>query len=495
LHAWIGFVIPRSLRVPRFKAFRSLALPALAATALLVLAYELAGFTAVHSTLADFRAFWCAGSAVLHGADPYRTASLAACEHAPAPWGLYSAPNGLVVPAPLPPYALALLAPLALLTYPAAACVWFVALAAATAASLRLLMRTLCIPASAAAWMLLLPVTVLWLPFGETAPLALFGAVLAARAMQLQRWGAAAAGLALLAIEPHVALGAWICVAAFMPRMRLALVFAALVLGGLSFAIGIGVPAEYLLRVLPLHALAELPRPVQFSAAWLLDAAGAPPAASLRAGSVSYVVMLAAGITAAARLRGRWNDASVLVYAPMAAALVGGAFIHASQLALALPFAAMLASRERGRISAAAAVACGTLAVPWLQGGQQSIVLAGVAAATCVVWLLSRSERLTVRAMSAWLVLAVLLVVAHRAPHTAGQHMRVFPIAPSAAELASAPWGREIWREQSQTTLADWLGKAPSWIALLLLVGGAAGAAVHKEPVVAIRIDEAPALP
>lgn len=489
-------MIPKSLFVPRSRAFRNSAFLALAATALLVLGYELAGFAAVHSTLADFRAFWCAGSAVLHGTDPYKTVSLASCEHASAPWGFYTAPHGVVVPAPLPPYALLLFAPLALLTYPAAAFVWFLTLAAAVVASLRLLAQTLRISWSAAAWMLLLPAAVLWLPFGETAPLALLGATLAARALQLQRWRTAAAGLVLLAVEPHVAAGAWICVAAFVPRMRAPLIAAGLVLAGLSFAGGAAIPAEYLLRVLPLHALAELPRPVQFSAAWLLDAAGVSPAAALRVGGASYIVMLVASLAAAPRLRVRWNDPSVLVFAPMAAVLVGGAFIHASQLALALPFAAALAVRERGWVAAIAGVACGTLAVPWLQGGpQQIVVLAGVAVAACVVRLLVRDERLTLRAMTAWGVLAVLLLVAHHSQQTPAREPRIFPVAADRAGLASASWGRTIWRDQSATTIADWLGKAPSWIALLLLVGCAARAAAHKEPVFAVGVGEVPAAP
>jgi hypothetical protein len=432
----------------------------------------------------------------MHGADPYRTASLAACEHASVPWRLYSAPHGLVVPAPLPPYALLAFVPFALLTYSAAAMCWFIVLAACVVVSVRLLSQTLAVQMPFAAWLLLLPATVLWLPFGETAPIALLGAALAARALQRGQWAVCALGLALFALEPHVALGAWICVAAFVPRMRVPLAVAAAALLGASFAIGAALPAEYALRVLPVHALAELPRPAQYSAAWLLNAAGVSPELALRAGSASYALMLAAGIFTASRLRNRWNDCAVLVYAPMAFALTGGAFIHASQLALALPFAVSLALRERGAVAAVAALACAALTVPWMQGGQQQvIVLAGIAVASIVVWNITRNERLSAGAMTVWIVLVALLLAVHRFPAASSHAARVFPVAAGQGQLASAVWGRSIWREQSTATIADWLGKAPSWIALLLLVGGAARAAAHKEPVLAVRIDEAPALP
>lgn len=488
-------MIRTNQHAPYSKAFRNAALPALIAIALAVLAYELNGFASVHSTLADFRAFWCAGSAVLHGADPYATASISACEHAPMPLNFYTAPAGVVVPAPLPPYVLVVFAAFALLPYPLAAAAWLAATAAALIFAVRTLIGVLGIPSSAAVCMLLLPATVLWLPFGEATPIALFGAAAAARGLQQNRYGFAAIGLALLAVEPHVAIGAWTCAALFVKRVRVPLVVCGVILVALSVLAYPSALAEYLLRVLPLHALAEVPRPVQYSATWLLNALGASPAFALRAGACTYVAALAIGIVLAVRLHQKWNDPAVLAFVPMATVLLGGTFVHASQIALALPFATMIAVRERRRTGALCAVACGALAVPWLQGGaQQTIVLLGVAVSTAVVYTLRADQRLAMRSMAAWSALAALLVLAHRVP-PAAQHSQAFPITQSTREYASAAWGRYIWREQSTVTLADWLGKAPAWVALLLLVGSAAGIAAHKEPVLVVRVDEAPALP
>ncbi|HKU67727.1 MAG TPA: hypothetical protein VJP85_08125 [Candidatus Baltobacteraceae bacterium] len=464
--------------------------------AIVLLAYEILGFAAVHSLLADFHAFWCAGSALAHGADPYRAAALSACERAPAPWGLYSAPTGVVVPAPLPPYALAAFAPLAYLPYSLAACLWFAAIAGALCACVVLLARVLRIGALPAAWMLLLPATVLWLPFGEATPFALLGALLAAYAAQRERWSLCALGLALLAVEPHLALGAWACVALFAARARAPLAIAGAALLGIALAAGPGLFIEYLRAVLPLHALAEVPRPAQYSATWLLDALGVSPGSALQAGAATYAASLIASVIVAVRLQRRWNDRCALVFTPLAAAVIGGTFVHASQIALALPFAAALATREGGRTAALAAAACGVLAVPWLQGDpQQTIVLAGIGVCAAVVFLLAKNAAPALRVLTASAVLAAVLVMAHRSAAPLGREPRTFPVAASPGELASASWGRYIWREQSSVTFADWLGKAPSWLALLVLAGLAAGAASNKEPVIALRVHEAPASP
>ena len=490
-------MIRKKQRGPRSTASRSLALPALAGVAIVILAFELIGFAGVHSVLADFRAFWCAGSAVAHGADPYRTAALSLCERTPAPWGLYSAPAGVVVPAPLPPYALAFFAVFSPGSFPAAAILWFALLGAALLAAGVLLRRTLRVTSAVTAFMLLLPATVLWLPFGEVTPLALLGAALAARGLQTERAPLAAAGLVLLAFEPHLAAGAWLCVLLFARRARIWVAAAGALLLAACIAVHPGALLEYAGTVLPLHALAEVPRPAQYSATWLLDALGVPTAIALRAGAATYVLMLAGGIAVAVRLRRRWNDAAVLVFAPLAAAVVGGTFVHASQLALALPFAAMLAARERGRAAVLGALSCAALAVPWSAGGgQQAIVLAGIGICAGLVLVLSQNRALALRALLASIAFAALLVLAHHTSAARVVHQsRTFPAAAQAQRYASASWGRYIWNEQSSVTPADWLGKLPAWAALLVLAGAAVGAASNKKPVLAVRVHQAPVVP
>lgn len=471
----------RNPRAGRSNPFPSFAAPAFAGLALLLLGYQLYGFSAVHSVLADFHSFWCSGSALLHGADPYRSGALGACERTAAPFGLYSARPGIVVPAPLPPYALALFVPFALLSFPVAAILWFAILAFATFAAVRLLVTVLRVPAAAAAWMFLLPAAVLWLPYGEVTPLALLGAAIAAFALQRQQWPLAALGLALLAIEPHLALPAWVCVWLFVPQARMTTTIAGAALLAGSIALHPGIFLEYVRSVLPLHALAEVPRVTQYSAAWLAYVAGAPAAGALRAGAITYGVSCVAGIVVAGGLRTRWNDPAVLIFAPVAFAVLGGTFVHASQIALALPFAAMLALHARGSLQAIAAAACAVLAVPWLQGGQQqTVVFLGIAAATGVALALTRDRALALRIALGSAALCVVLVIMHRSPAVLWR-APAFPVAARAGELASAAWGRYVWREQSGVILADWFAKAPVWLALLALTGGGIAAAARAE--------------
>lgn len=486
-------MIPRNTYAAHFKASRSFAAAALAVFAVALLAYELHGFAAVHSALADFRAFRCAGSALVHGADPYRAAALASCEQSSAPLGLYSAPAGLAVPAPLPPYALLLFVPFAYAAFPISAVLWLLVLCCAVIVSARVFARALRIALPSVGWMLLLAAVLLWLPFGEATPIALLGAALASRALQTQQRVMAAGGFALLALEPHLALGAWLCTFFFAPRMRATLLVAGGALIVLSLAVHAGALVEYAGSVLPLHALAEVPRPAQYSATWALAAIGVSPRVALQIGTLTYAAALIGGVWAAARLLQRWNDAAVLVLAPIAAAAIGGTFVHASHIALALPFAAMLAVREPGRAGRAAALACAVLSVPWLTGASQQVMLfAGAGVAAAVTLSLTRSRPVAAGVFAGALACAVVLFTlrqTHAVPQT-----RTFPIAERTGELASASWGRYVWREQSAVTAVDWLGKMPTWFALLLLAG-AAGAAAHKQAVVVVRVRDAPAAP
>ena len=363
--------------------------------------------------------------------------------------------------------------PFSLLGYAVAAWLWFALCAAAVWVSIRAIAVVTGISTLASALMLLLPAAVLWLPYGEATPIALVGAAIAAWGVKREKAPAVGLGLGLLAIEPHLALGAWLCVFIAVPRARVSVVAAGVALLGLCVAVHSAALPEYLRGVLPLHALAEVPRPTQYSATWLFYAAGAPIAAALLAGEISYALLLLFGIAAAIRLQRGPSDA-VVVLAPIAAAVIGGTFVHASQIALALPFAAMLAMRSSGAVRNAAAICCGVLAVPWLQGGQQqTIVILGVAIASGVVLAVSADRALTLRVAGATSILAILLIFASRSAVVLTR-APAFPFPESRFEYASASWGRYIWKEQSAVRIADWLGKAPTWFALLLLAGSTA---------------------
>lgn len=486
---------PRRASRAFFKASPSVTAALVAALALSLLAYEVRGFSSVHEALADFHAFYCAGSALAHGADPYRTAALSPCERVREPWGFYSASADVVLPAPLPPYAIALFAAFSPLSYPLAALLWLAASIGAVLAAGCIYVRSMRVAPLAVAAMLLLPAAVLWLPFGELGPLALLGAVIAAAEIDRSP-PAAAIGFVLLALEPHVAAAAWICAFLAAPRMRAPLAISGLALVAACAAVHPGLLAEYVREVLPVHALAELPRPSQYSAAWLLYTLGVPAAAALAGGAASAFAASIGGIALAVQLTRRWRDGAAVVFVPVALSVIGGTFVHASQIVLALPFAALVATREGGTVRTCAAFACAMLAVPWSQTGTQTAVLfAAAAVAACVVYCLCRSA-----ALAAWSLLGAIACAA--VVTLASQHHAIgaasgneFVVPPAQRELASAEWGRHVWEKQSSASIADWAAKAPAWIALLLLVGSAARAAANKEAEAAVGVRQTPVAP
>lgn len=70
----------------------------------------------------DFRAFYCGAKVVSEHHDPYRIHSMTVCENAAA--DEFRLPHRDILPAPLPPYALYALSPLARLPFAVASPLW-----------------------------------------------------------------------------------------------------------------------------------------------------------------------------------------------------------------------------------------------------------------------------------------------------------------------------------------------------------------------------------
>jgi hypothetical protein len=94
----------------------------------------------------DFRAFYCAGSAVRAHADPYREHPLDECERRVRAPALSTLRSGVAVPAPFPGYVLALFALFATLPFAAALALWMAVMAAAVATAVVLLARVTATP-------------------------------------------------------------------------------------------------------------------------------------------------------------------------------------------------------------------------------------------------------------------------------------------------------------------------------------------------------------
>jgi hypothetical protein len=318
---------------------------------------------------ADFRAFYCASRTLTDGHDPYRTEPLRSCEHAAARGFGLRMFDGLVLPAPLPPYALVLFAPLARLDFHIASPLWLGFSLVAFAVSALFVARLARWPVAVTTLALLGPLAYVSLPLGQVMPVVVALICGAALAVRSRRFPVAAVLCAVATLEPHVALPACVALFAFSARTRLTFLACALcALGASLWFAGPAIVAEYVFRVIPLHALSQVDQfEVQFSLTAALRVLGASTSQALVAGSVSYVVLVTIGIAVARRLARDFRDDAFLILVPPAFALVGGTFVHLAQIAVAVPalvlLTSYLASASYARNFALAAVVA--LAIPW----------------------------------------------------------------------------------------------------------------------------------
>lgn len=310
----------------------------------------------------DFQAFYCGAQALAAHANPYLNQPIHDCERAGSPSFFAMYPN-VTVPAPLPPYALAAFIPLALLPYALAKALWFAILLACTALTVVLTSRLAQIPralALAATGMAILGPTVLQLALAPV-PIALL--VLTAFFASQKRWNATAVCMTAAMIEPHVALPAALALFLWIPQMRARLAAGAAVLGlGSLLLTGPQTLLWYFSVLLPGHAGSELNNIGQFSLTTLLYHAGVSGALALRIGTIQYALMLVFGIWIGRVLYERFGNPAYVVLAAAACSVVGGSFIHLSEIAIAIPLICMLAQKLK---TPALWWALALLAVPW----------------------------------------------------------------------------------------------------------------------------------
>ncbi|MFN2529576.1 MAG: glycosyltransferase 87 family protein [Candidatus Baltobacteraceae bacterium] len=310
----------------------------------------------------DFQAFYCGSQAVAHHANPYTNQPLHDCEARTSP-AFFTNNRNVTVPAPLPPYALVLLVPFAMLPYTIAKMVWILLLAGCIVLIPFLIVRIAGLPLSVAAAASIIAVAGTTMLQLALAPLPIALLCITALLVRQKRWNAAAACGTLSMIEPHVALPVCLALFFFVPALRLRFVAGATALACLSLlATGPRVLLWYFTDLLPAHAVSEFNNLGQFSLTTLLYHAGVPGQLALRAGSLEYALMVVFGIWAALGLSRRYNDGAYLVLVPAACSVVGGSFMHLSEIAIAIPLACMLAQQTRSSVSW---VALALLAIPW----------------------------------------------------------------------------------------------------------------------------------
>jgi len=315
----------------------------------------------------DLLAFYCGARVAANGSDPYLAEPLRSCEHEEftRSTGHVSRYPLLVVPAPLPPYALYMLRPFAALPFAVARACLILAVMLASL-GLTLLLFTLARRYLVVFFVgVLIGVLVPALQLGQIAPLAIAALAASAWAFRAGNIPLAAFAAAFALVEPHLGLPAVLALFLCEPRARfwlaacgIELALASLACGGLERNL------EYLTRVIPAQAAAEgTSFGGQYSLAALAAGAGVPDRVALLTGSLSYILMLAVGTFAARNCYRSTGDPSYAVAVAPAFTLVGGTYVHIHQMAAALPLAAvLLGSTQRTLVPALALLG---LLVPW----------------------------------------------------------------------------------------------------------------------------------
>lgn len=425
---------------------------ALAVCAIIIAAIHLSRFAAEHAVLADYLAFWCAGSVFAHGGNPYLTAPLLACEDGQPLFQPYHAIH-IAIPAPLPGYALFLFTALSYLPFNVAAALWILAslcclwFSIVTLADLTGRDRATCVA------IFVLPALLLWLSYGETVPFALAGSLLVAKGLRERRLASVLWGLLLLSIEPHLAAGVWIAVTIIARRMRIAIASLGVTLAGLWLLLPHVGPVVYFHDVLPLQALSHLPFDGQYSATWIAHALRFSDATALALGSASYVFFTAAAIAVAVVLYKRTGNAALVPMFVIAGEVTGGTYVHESHIAAALPAALFFSPLATLLIS-----------IPWLQLSREPMLVPFAACVAGVVaFYLGASKRAaTWFGLFALFGLTMFVVLLKQG----ALETRPFPVH---SPFASADAGRYIWSHYASTSAASWLRKVPAWAALAIV--------------------------
>jgi hypothetical protein len=413
----------------------------------------------------DLVPFYCGGAVTAAHRDPYLVEPLRTCEHAIGP--VFRKGTQLVVPDPLPAYDQGAMALVSRLPYPFVQWVWFALEVAACAASAVLLARVCGLPLVTVACTLVISDLYTSSILGQVAAFSTFGLCLTGWSLANGRRVPLAIGLAFGMIEPHLGLPALLGVALWNTPSRVVALCVAGTLGIASLlALPVPVIVEYLTRVIPAHALSELNNQDQLSSAYALHALGASAGLALLLAKANYALALVLGILVSRRAAARFG-AAMLPFGATAFALLGGPFLHVTQLAAALPAALLVVGRSPSRPARAAAA---ILAVPWLNFATLLAVLPAVIGALYLTlrkffgaWSAGRTAALVAAAAAAEAFAAVFL---------AQTYVRVIPsygrVLPN--DLAEVTWKAIIDLQQHDHVVLATLAKLPTELAVIAVV-------------------------
>jgi hypothetical protein len=445
--------------------------------------------------LVDLSPFYCGARVMLNGADPYLVEPLRSCEQHVHPLGL----SWLVMPVPLPGYAIAFYVPLALLPYTWARPVYAVILVAAVLLSAILTARITRLPAAVPILAYLLGIAWISVDLGQPVPLLVLALVYSAYFISRGRERLAGLAAVFAMIEPHVGLP--VCVALFLwiPRSRPTILAGAAVLGIVS-AVGLAIHSnlEYLTSVIPAHAQSEIVQPNQYSLTWLAYRFGLSEKFALEAGAVSYLFFGTAGVVVSRGFASNPLTRPLVALFPAATSVLFGSFVHLAQTMAALPAILVLLSLNRSQFRWYA-TALSLISVPWIyllvdiSGPKSTVRIAVFALAVgglllCSAWAILGSWRHAIRVAcaSAVFTAAFSALTLRFPPYVERNAQRVVVAGLPEAEpqgLASKDWGfYQHAVVDVPVTGRAYLLKLPTWggLVLLLILGSARAATPRR---------------
>lgn len=433
----------------------------------------------------DFRPFYCAGKVILLHEDPYRVEPLRSCE---ADLGRPSTTREdelryFVEPAPLPGYDFLPLAALALVPFYAAKLLFAVLSLGAVVVAGICLARLSRLPVLLTLAVAYFAIGYESTDLGQLSPIAIALLFVAALAIRNGRDVVALCAVGGAMIQPQIAAFPLVALAVFVPRTRVPAALLVIVLGIGSFA-ALGLPRslEYI-QILPLHSSTQLLNGGQYSVAALLATLGVRPSIALALGSAWAVAALAIVLVVLRRAKVNLSTSGAIIAVPTVFASLGGTFIHATQIGVAL-LAAVTLSRPTARRWFWSSLALGVLVVPFAELpytrlGVETVLVYGLALACAyaIVLYCSGPFRAWQRAatVTGLLGLAVVVLAATRPPLHAVTGADGKADQPAMFASAANLRHNTLYNHANVTLryrVASLLLRLPTWIALLV-IGGA----------------------
>ena len=412
----------------------------------------------------DLVAFYCGGAATAHSSDPYRVEPLRHCEHAVG--SVFQAKSPLVVPDPLPPYDQAGFSVLSHLPYRDVQWLWFIVELGAFLGAVWLLSEICGLPRLVVACSLMVSEFYCSGILGQIVPVCLFGIVLAGWALERKNYWVLTIALILAMVEPHIGVPGLLSVLIWGGRVRSSAILAAAALATISvIALPLDTIGEYFTTVIPAHALSEINNQEQLSLAYPLHLIGVPSGRALLLAKIEYGAMLCLGLFLARGAATRFGR-PMLLWAPTVFVLLGGPFMHVTQVVAAIPAALLVVGRAK---SNTAAYAVAILSVPWINYADVLTVIPFAAAALYVI--LRQVCGLDVRrgmglvfAGCAFVVVSAFYVALH-VTHAHPMYGNVL-----GTSIAEGTWKTIVDSDRHGYRLLSAIAKLPTILALLMIV-------------------------